>query len=594
MLIALLACEVRAYGIKRAMLLRYCDKELTRHHQFFSIFDPGLCAARELRNFGLDVLVLEARDRVGGRTLTKRVEIKGQKNAGGGGTTTAADAVSNTKKLWIDLGGSYVGRTQDCLLNLIDELKLETYCVDDSMDIGFMKANRISTMKNRPSKSQNNIEFRARFSPDSEVPIGGGGLIYWLDYVHMVRLIDSYGNQIPHDKPWTAPKAKEWDSITWKQFIDSNTWTKQVRDYFNNVFVTIDVCCDANEVSMLWFLWYVSQCGGYGRSISTTNGGQERKIKGGTLQLSERLQEIVGRQRILLNKPVHAIDQTLGPFVVVTTVDGAQFKADYVICAMPLHLLLKIHHQPALPAGKNLLAQRSPMGQVAKVILYYERPFWKDHNYSGCFLFDSADRAAQPVVLSLDETKPDGSFPAVIGFIPAASWYEMRDKSDAEVGRIVARSYADLTKLEDFMDFDRIERFDWTSEQYSGGCYTSTHNTNTLTKFGRHIREPFGRIYYAGTETAIKWSGYMDGAISSGKRAARQVLHITGNLEEAQVWSVEPESTTVPPTSFEYPSSHKYAPSLNQLIKIGQGILAVTLISFIFYKHQSVLGVCRK
>jgi monoamine oxidase len=531
-----------------------------------------LSAARELLAYGLDVLVLEARDRVGGRTFTKQVDIPDQKSG------------ATTKKLWIDLGGSYVGPTQDCVLNLIDEFKLETYLVDDTMDAGYMRTNKMSTTKKRPSKRQDNIERRARMPPGSAEP-PFGNIFHWLDFVSMVRLIDSYGDEIPKDKPWEAPRAKEWDSKTWKQFIDENAWTQRVRGYFNRIFAEIDITCEANEVSMLWLLWYVSQCGGVGRAISLTNGGQERKIKGGTQQLSQRLQEAVGRQRVLLNKPVHRIDQTQGPFVIVNTVDGAQFKADYVICAVSPHLLLKIHHRPALPAGKNLLAQRSPMGQVSKVILYYDKPFWKDHGYSGCFMIDALDRAAQPVQMSMDETKPDGSFPAIIGFVAGPGWFEMRDKSDSEVARLVARSYADLTRLEEFMDYTRVERFDWTNEEYSGGCYTTTHTINTLTKFGRYLREPFGRIFYAGTETAIKWSGYMDGAISAGKRAAREVLHMTGNLEEDEIWRQEPESTTVPPKPFNYPKSYKYAPSLGSLIRLSEGALLIGLVGLLVHKH---------
>lgn len=530
----------------------------------------GLSAAKELLAYKLDVLVLEARDRVGGRTLTKRDGI-------------------GENKLWIDLGGSYVGPTQNHLLNLIDELKLETYLVDDSMDIGYMRANRACTNRHRDTTTiLNNIDRRGRFKPvEGEPPFGN--LFHWLDYVNMVRLIDSYGAQIPRHAPWEAPRAKEWDSKTWKQFVDENTWTKRVRGYFNNIFVVVDVCVDPNEVSMLWFLWYVKQCGGYGRSMSTTNGGQERKVLGGTQQISERLQGLVGRQRVLLNKPVCLVDQTKGPFVVVTTTDGMQFKADYIIYAMSPHLWLKIHHNPALPAGKNQLAQRSPMGYVAKVILYYDKPFWKAHNYSGCFLVDSVDRKAQPVVLALDETKHDGSFPAIIAFVAGPACFETRDMSDAEVAHFVARCYADLTQLEEFMRYKRVERFDWVQEQYSGGCYTSVNAPQTLTKFGKHIREPFGRIFYAGTETAIEWSGYMDGAISAGKRAARQVLHVTGNLEEDAIWREEPESSTVPPKPFIYPESYSYAPSISSLVKISHTVLALGLVSFVLFKYNHLI-----
>lgn len=526
----------------------------------------------------MDVLVIEARDRVGGRTFTK------------------CDKPNGDGKFWVDLGGSYVGPTQNDVLKLIEELKLETYLVEDTLDIGYLKATKLNNRKccmlnnnkaiSAKGDNKSKIDLRTRFRPDENPKFGN--IFHTLDYIHTVKLIDSYGAQIPPEAPWLAPKASEWDAITWKQFIDENTWTKKVRDYFNNIYCCIDVCCEANEISMLWFLWNISQCGGYKRTISTTNGGQERKIKGGTQQLSVGLMNSIGQERVLLGKPVYSIDQTAGPFVQVTTLDGTKFKADYLICAISPHLWLKIHHEPSLPSGKNLLAERSPMGQVSKVILYYERAFWKDHGFSGCFLFDSQDRCSFPVTLSLDETKVDGSHPAVIGFTTSRGWYELRDKSDYEAARLVAKSYAEITKLEEFLNFKHVERYDWTNEQYSGGCYTSTHCPNTLTKFGPYLRQPFGRIYYAGTETAIKWSGYMDGAISAGKRAAREILHIKGNLREEDVWQVEEESVLVPAKPFDCSRLEKYAPSIGGLVNILGHLVFLSgggLLTFAAYRH---------
>lgn len=539
----------------------------------------GLSAAKELRAYGLGVIVLEARERVGGRTLTKREPSSSNKD-------------DNKDVFWVDLGGSYVGPTQNSLLNLVEELKLETYLVDDSQSIGYLRQVKQKPKKWGQSRSNDGmkLEIRSKFNPDQDPPFGN--LFHWLDYVNMVKLIDCYGAQIPSEAPWLAKKAQEWDSMSYKEFVDNNTWTKRVRSYFNNIFVTIDVCCEPNEVSMLWFLWYVKQCGGYGRTIATTNGGQERKIKNGTQQVSEKLFDLIGgNQRVFLNKPVCSIDQTLGPFVVVRTTDGSVYKANYLICAISPHLWLKIHHEPALPSGKNLLAQRSPMGQVAKVVLYYERPFWKDppHNYSGCFMFDAQDRSKHPVILSLDDTKLDGSHPAIIGFVNARGWYEMREKSNQEIGKVIGKTYADLTGLNEFLNFIRVERFDWTAEQYSGGCYTSTHCVNTLTKFGPYLRQPFGRIYYAGTETAIKWSGYMDGAISAGKRAAREILHVTGNLNEDEIWVEEPASEIVPPRPFEYPNSHRYASGIGCILKLSTSLIVISgivLALMTFKQHQ--------
>lgn len=535
-----------------------------------------MCAARELCKHNVDVLVLEARPRVGGRTLTKVTSVNAQNKL-----ATEAEA-AGAKSCWCDLGASYVGPTQDSVLNLIDELHLDTYLVDDTQRIGCLRSSG----------------RRAFFEPHCDPPLGG--LIEWLDYVNMVRLIDAYGAQIPPEAPWEARRAREWDAKSFAQFVRENAWTRQVRDYFTELFCAIDVCAEANEVSMLWFLWYVRQCGGYGRTIATTNGGQERKVHGGTQQLSERVADALGSQRVALNKPVCKIEQQLNDHatpVAVMTTHGETYRADQVICALPPHLLLKIHHEPALPAGKSLLAQRSPMGQVSKVILYYERAFWKQHSLSGCFMFVASSesdnnnarvsRKHVPVILSLDETKPDGSAPAIIGFVGARGWHEMHSLTDAQVAKIVAKCYAWLTQLDEFNRFTRFERFDWTHEQYSGGCYTSTHGVNTLTKFGKHLREPFGRIYYAGTETATKWSGYMDGAVSAGKRAARQVLYVRGLIDAKHVWQEEPESRTVPPKAFEYPASHKWAPSVGACVAgaLGTASIAVGVLALLLYKR---------
>lgn len=555
-----------------------------------------MSAARELVAGGLNVVVLEARDRVGGRTLTKVVDSSAGEGSPTASSTGSDDNTANGQppkdqpRLWCDLGGSYVGPSQDNVLNLIDELKLKTYLVDDSLDIGYMK----TTSDEQPDKAA----YTSRFHPSKDIQFGT--LLHWLDYVNLVRLLDQMGAEIPSEAPWLAPKAREWDSITFKQFIDNTAWTSKVADFFTNIFLPIDVCSESNEISLLWFLWYTSQCGGIGRTIATTNGGQERKVDGGTQQLSQRLVTLINankpasRCKLLLRMPVCYIKQQQRQAnksaksnkhheqqqIEVGCLGGRKFVCDRVILAIAPHLWLKIHFEPSLPRDKLQLAQRSPMGCVGKVILYYDKPFWKDHNYSGCFLIDSARREKHPIILSLDETKPDGSQAAIIGFCGARGWHEMRNKSDLEVGQIVAQSYCLATAglLKDFLAFKRVERFDWTSEQYSGGCYGSVQGPNTLTKFGPSIRQPVGGIYFAGTETATKWSGYMDGAISAGKRAAREVLFASGKLaNQDDIWRhQEPPRPDNKP--FEYPASYKWAPSVGASLA-ALGALSACLLA---------------
>ncbi len=68
-----------------------------------------------------------------------------------------------------------------------------------------------------------------------------------------------------------------------------------------------------------------------------------------------------------------------------------------------------------------------------------------------------------------------------------------------------------------------LER-DWATEEWSRGCYGGRFGTGVWTGYGEALREAVGRIHWAGTETAEVWNGYMDGAVRSGERAAREVL----------------------------------------------------------------------
>lgn len=502
---------------------------------------------------GIDVVVLEARDRVGGRTFTKR---------------------DTHKNLWTDLGGSYVGPTQDCILRLIEELGLKTYLVDQTKDWAYMATS--TTLDNNNNYSC--VIKRKKFSNVESVPVGG--FITQLDFNNVIRLIDAMGRQIPSEAPWNCVNAREWDSMTFRQFIDKVSWTKNVRDFLNDVLISTEACCESTDASLLWFLWYISQCGGFGRLVSASNGAQERKVIGGTQQISERIVNLIGKDKVLLNKPVMHIDQTTNkPLVTVTTLDGSQYKAKYIVMAIAPHLHLKIHFQPSLPPVKNLLAQRSPMGTVAKIILYYERNFWKEQGYCGSFFINSNDHFNYPVALAFDETKPDGSHPSIIGFVTARSWYETQHLTQEEMVSIVAKSYAQATNCDQFLTPVHVEYFDWTHEQYSGGCYPTYYSTGVLSKFGPFMRQPFDRIHYGGTELAIKWSGYMDGAVSSGERAAREVLNKLGKLNINEIWQLEPPSKVVPPKEFHHSWWHLNSPSIETLIKVASGSAFVSLVA---------------
>ncbi|KAJ7320631.1 hypothetical protein JRQ81_020142 [Phrynocephalus forsythii] len=480
----------------------------------------GLSAAKLLFDSGLNVVVLEARDRVGGRTFTVR----------------------NKHVKYVDLGGAYVGPTQNRVLRLSKELGLETY-----------KVNEVERLIHHVNGKT--YPFKGAFPPMWN-PIA------YLDYNNLWRTMDEMGKEIPNEAPWEAPHAEEWDKMTMQELIDKLCWTKAAKR-FAKLFVNVDVTSEPHEVSALWFLWYVKQCGGTTRIFSTTNGGQERKFVGGSGQISERIMEYLG-DLVKLEKPVCSIDQK-GETVIVKTLGHDIYEARYVVCAIPPALSLKIHFNPPLPPTRNQLISRVPMGSVIKCIVYYREAFWRTKEFCGTMIIEDEDAA---IGLTLDDTKPDGSFPAIIGFILARKCRRLAHLTKEQRKSRICELYAKVLESQEALHPVHYEEKNWCEEQYSGGCYTAYFPPGIMTQFGRVLREPVGKIFFAGTETATQWSGYMEGAVEAGERAAREILCSMGKILESEIWKAEPESLDVPAMPITTTFWERNLPSVSALLKL--------------------------
>ncbi|XP_061647755.1 amine oxidase [flavin-containing] isoform X1 [Phyllopteryx taeniolatus] len=297
----------------------------------------GLSAAKLLLESGLSPVVLEARDRVGGRTFTTR----------------------NKETKWVDLGGAYVGPTQNRILRLAKQYGVETYKVNEQERLVHYVDGKSSSFK---------ASFPPMWNP-----------VVKLDFTNLFRTLDQMGSEIPRDAPWKAPRAEEWDKMSMRQLIENVCWTSAARR-FATLFVNVNVTSEPHEVSALWFLWYIKQSGGTMRIFSTTNGGQERKFVGGSGQISECMARELG-DRVKLQSPVYRIDQS-GEAVLVETTDKQIYVAKYVIVATPPGLNLKMHFNPELPPLRNQLIHRVPMGSVIKCMVYYKENFWRKKDSS--------------------------------------------------------------------------------------------------------------------------------------------------------------------------------------------------------------------
>ncbi|XP_064470807.1 amine oxidase [flavin-containing] B-like [Ornithodoros turicata] len=506
----------------------------------------GLSAARLLRKHGVDVVVLEARDRVGGRTYTINGEHFG----------------------YLDIGGAYIGCTQNNVLGLLQELGLQ-----DKLYAVYYEDKTVFTIKGK------------RFET-----IGGVFPSFWNPLVNMdinnfFRRLDEMGEEIPADAPWNAPHAEEWDRMTFQEFLKQTCWTSMGEE-MGRFFIAINVTSDAYEGSLLWLLWYVKQCGGVKRIISIKNGGQEYKMKGGMMQISKRMAEQLS-DSVKLNKVVVSVDQTPDQ-VMVKTLDGNEYKGSHIIMALAPTMQAKIHYSPPLPPLRNQLIQRMPMGSVWKCLVYYKEPFWRKIKYSGSMLFTLSDNC--PVVYTIDDTKPDGSYPAIIGFLPASKARELAALQPLERRNMIISGYARAMKTEEALHPIHYEEYNWATEQYAGGCYTAMMPPGFLTSFRSVLRDPIGRMYFAGTETATQWSGYINGAIQAGERAAKEVLHSMGKIPMEEVWAPAPASDLLEAVPFVDTFWEKHLPSVPGFLTLLGLTVTPVCVAACFLLSKSHIG----
>jgi monoamine oxidase len=430
----------------------------------------GLTAARLLDRQGISLVVLEARERVGGRTLSQRVgrEV-------------------------LDLGGQWIGPTQDRLAALARELGVKTFPQHHQGKKILSWAGKIR-----------------HFTGD--VPYLSPLAMYEL--FRMERKFGALAKTIRPEAPWQSPGALQLDGMTLESWKQRHLRTRGAR-LFLDIVTRAVLTSEPRDVSFLYFLSYLRWGQGLNRLISIPDGAQQDRFVGGAQQISERMAEPL-RERVRLNTPVLAIEQTAEGVVVRTP--AGPVDARRVVVAVPPVLAGRIQYSPALPAARDQLTSRMPMGSVIKYLAVYDRAFWREAGLSGEAFSDTGI-----TVTTFDDSSPDGSQPALVSF------------SDGDVARVWSQKSAGEREKAVLAEFVRffgpaaanptafVEK-NWLEEPWSRGCYVGVMGPGTMTAWGNALREPCGRVHWAGTETATKWMGYIDGAIESGERVAQEVV----------------------------------------------------------------------
>ncbi len=428
----------------------------------------GLAAAYRLKQAGLNVVVLEARRRVGGRSWSVRMKD---------GT-------------FVDFGGQWVGSTQARFYALIKEMGGETYP---------SPGGGLTTLQ----RGLDSDEYH-RIKDDTDMSFPGGDI-----YARAKKAVNDLAMTVDAQAPWTHADAAQLDATTFAAWLRQNVENDSVRKLVASEVGSVP-SASPEEISMLHLGWLIHACD----DINALFGpAQAERVIGGTQTVARRVADRLG-SAVKLGQPVRKIEWSERGAVVRT--DTLAVAARHVIVAIPPNLAGAIEYEPSLPVNRVQVTQRWPQGLVIKVAMIYPRPFWRDDGLAGVS-YDHISLVGE----TADSSNPESVSKAGVltGFVysdrarkVAAMTAEARK---ATLLGEVARRFGPKA-----LEPEHYHESNWSTDTWTRGCFTGFLTPGATSLFGSAVRDSVGPIHWAGSETATHWPSFIDGAIRSGEREA--------------------------------------------------------------------------